>query len=538
MSNIHDLIKTDLNFITKEPINLCQTKDYKFGHYCFSNNKNDFSKIKNFNSIQKIEKVGRYNNIFVQKEKLTINLLTNILKNNSNYGNNFSNKTLVIDFSSPNIAKAFGLGQLRTTIIGNSLANIYEKNGWKVVRLNYLGDWGTQFGKLMCAYSIKGNKIELEKNPIEYLQSLYVWINKNMTPELENESRVWFKKLEDSDKEALKLWGIFKKYSLFELNKVYDLFGISFDVISSESEYKDACAKVWKKLLLLGLLKESEGALIVDLKKYDLGVAILKKVDGATSYISRDIAAAIDRKERFCFDKMIYEVGQEQQLHFKQLIKILELMDYDWSKNITHVWHGLYLGADGTKLSTRVGTSGKALGIWNDISNEVIKNFYADKKITKELKNKVNIITKAILFFFDLKSNRLHDTKLDIKSISEAKGDTGSFILYNFVRAKSILRDKTISLPILVNEVSDTEFELIQYFDEFSDLVNKAMIENEPSLIANYSLKITHLFSSLYAEKKFIGSDKEKYYIALTNCFIIIQKECMNLLGMETLEEM
>jgi arginyl-tRNA synthetase len=467
-------------------------------------------------------------------------VLLNILKLDSKYGDTkaFKNKVLVIDFSSPNIAKAFGLGQLRTTIIGNSLANIYEKNGGKVVRLNYLGDWGTQFGKLMCAYSLKGNKEELEKNPIEYMQSLYVWINKNMTPELEAESRHWFKRLEDSDKTALDMWRDFRVYSLKELDEIYKLFNISFTLFSAESEYKDASTQVFEQLTKKGLLVESDGALIVDLKEFDLGVAILKKADGTTSYISRDIAAAIDRKQKFKFDKMIYEVGQEQQLHFKQLIKILELMGYDWSKNITHVWHGLYLGADGLKLSTRAGTSGKAIDIWNNIAKEVTEKFYTNQN-SEETVSRIQLITRAILFFFDLKSNRLHDTKLDIPSICDAKGDTGSFVLYNFARAKSILKNNKVSLKkFSVSSVSEQEFELIQLFDEFDEIVKKAMLENEPSVIANYSLKLTRLFSSLYSNTKFVGSDKENFLLAITASFVIIQKECLSLLGIETLDVM
>ncbi|MBA7712136.1 Arginine--tRNA ligase [subsurface metagenome] len=245
-------------------------------------------------------------------------------------------KKVVVEFSSPNIARSFGIGHLRSTIIGNSLANIFEFQGYKVIRINYLGDWGTQFGRLILGYKKFGNEKKLEKDPIKHLMEIYVKVNKK---QYEKGARKEFKKLEEGDRKSLMLWKLFKGMSLEEFEKIYKLFGIKFDSIEGESHYNKKTEKIVEELKEKGLLKKSKGAQIVNLKKYGLDISLIKKSDGATLYATRDLAAAVSRYKKHKFEKMIYEVGQEQRLYFKQLFKILELIGYDWAKNCEHVYH-------------------------------------------------------------------------------------------------------------------------------------------------------------------------------------------------------
>ena len=339
--------------------------------------------------------------------------------------------------SSPNIAKPFGIGHLRSTIIGNSISEIQKKLGYKIIKINYPGDWGTQFGKMIIGYKVFGNAEELKKNPIKHMLEIYVKAN---SEEFEQQARDEFLKLEQGDKESLKLWKMFKDLSFKEFNKLYEIMGIKFDVVSGESFYNKKMLEVMNELEKKGLLKESEGAKIVDLNEYNLGVCLIQKSDGATLYATRDIAAAMDRYQKYKFDKMIYEVGQEQKLHFQQFFKVLELLGNKWAKDCVHVYHGLYLDKDGKKFATR---KGKTV-FMEDILNETI--FLAEKTITEknpELKNKEEVARKvaiAAIFYGDLKNNRTNDMIFDIDNFLEFEGNTGPYLQYSYARASSILK--------------------------------------------------------------------------------------------------
>ncbi|MEK6811981.1 MAG: arginine--tRNA ligase, partial [Nanoarchaeota archaeon] len=281
--------------------------------------------------FEDIQTKGPYINFFVNRKSFARQVVWDVITRKKDFGKTETGKgkRIIVEFSSPNIAKPFGIGHLRSTIIGNSLANIFEFQGFKVTRLNYLGDWGTQFGRLLFAYEKYGSEKKLDKDPIEHLYNVYVKANKKSD---EKNFRELFKKLEDGDRKSLLLWKLFRGFSLEEYKKIYKTLGIKFDVFEAESEYNKKAKVVQQDLQKTGLLKKSEGALVIDLEKYNLGTSLIEKTDGTTLYSTRDLAAATERYKKYKFDKMIYETGQEQNLHFNQFFKILELMGNKWAK--------------------------------------------------------------------------------------------------------------------------------------------------------------------------------------------------------------
>ncbi|MDZ4226798.1 MAG: arginine--tRNA ligase, partial [Candidatus Pacearchaeota archaeon] len=299
--------------------------------------------------FEDIQVIGPYLNFFVNRTSLARQVVWDIINQKKKFGsvNMGERKKVIVEFSSPNIAKLLGIGNLRSTIIGNSISNILEFTNHRVVRMNYLGDWGTQFGKLLFGYKKFGSEKKLNRKLTKHLLDIYVKANKKM---YEEEARMWFKKMETGDRGALLLWKFFRDISLENLKELYKTLGIKFDVYEGESMYNRKSRKVIADLQEKNLLKKSKGALIIDLNKWGLENAVIEKSDGATLYITRDIAAAIDRHKRYKFDKMLYEVGQEQKLYFRQLVTILELVGFEWSKDCIHVGHGLYLDGNGTKL--------------------------------------------------------------------------------------------------------------------------------------------------------------------------------------------
>ena len=330
--------------------------------------------------FEDIQIQGPYLNFFFNRKNLARKIVWEAITQKEKYGrtNIGKKQKVIVEFSSPNIAKPFGIGHLRSTIIGNSIANIFEFEGFKVVRINYLGDWGTQFGKIILGFDKFGSQEKLDKNPIKHMLDLYVKISKNK--KYENEAREWFKKLEEKDQTATNLWRAFRELSLEEFMKFYKELQIDFDVYESESDYQAKMQKVIEFLKKKNLVQKSEGALVVDLDKYGLGKALIQKSDEATLYLTRDLTAAISRHNKYNFSKMIYEVGQEQKLYFKQLFKILEVMGFKWAKNCIHVDHGLYLGKNKKKFATR---EGKTV-FMRDILDETIS--LAKKEILKRTK--------------------------------------------------------------------------------------------------------------------------------------------------------
>lgn len=489
--------------------------------------------------FQDVQSKGPYLNFFVNRKSLARQVVWDIINQKKNFGMTDigKNKKIVIDFSSPNIAKPFSIGHLRSTIIGNSLAKILEFQGFKVIRINYLGDWGTQFGKLILGYEKFGNEKKLEKDPIKHLMEIYVKANKK---QYEKGARAEFKKLEEGDRKALMLWKLFRGFSLEEFKKIYKTFGIKFDVQEGEATYNKKTKKIIQELKEKKLLKKSEGADIVDLRKYDLGVSLIKKSDGATLYATRDIAAAIERHKKYKFEKMIYEVGQEQKLHFKQLFKILELMGYDWAKNCGHIYHGHYLDKNGKRFRTR---KGKTVCM-EDILNETL--VMAEKEIKKrepkiskrELKERATRIAISAIFYGDLKNNHKNNIVFDIKKFVSFDGNTGPYILYSYARASSIMKKAPKEKKFEVYDLEETEVALVKKLSQFPEIVLNAYKSLNPSVIANYSYQLAQIFNEFYHACRVIGSEQETFRLALVQSFRQVLKNSLELLGIETIEEM
>lgn len=485
--------------------------------------------------ISNVDSKAGYVNFFLDKKILTEKALKEIFKKDFGKSSEGKGKTIAIDLSSPNIAKPFGIGHLRSTIIGNSISNIAKFLGYKTIKINYLGDWGTQFGKLIVGYKKWGNEKELENNTIKHLLEIYVKANQE---EYEQEARDWFKKLEDGDKEALKLWKKFRELSLKEFNEIYKILGVEFDVWSGESEYNDKMEATVEELKKKGLLEESDNAQVVNLEKYNLGVCLIKKSDGATLYATRDITAAIDRYKKYKFSKMIYEVGQEQKLHFQQFFKVLELMGYDFAKNCVHVYHGLYLDADGKKFATR---KGKTV-FMKDILEETIE---LAKKTIKEknpkLKNKNEIARRvaiAAIFYGDLRNNRTNDVIFDIERFLEFEGNTGPYLLYSYARASSVTNKAKKEGKIKILDLKDQEIKLIKKLEDFPKIVKDAYKHLTPNIVANYSFELAQAFNEFYHTCPVLGSQEEAFRLKLVEAFKIVMKKSLDLLGIQEVEEM
>jgi arginyl-tRNA synthetase len=490
--------------------------------------------------IASIENKGPYVNFYLNKNLLAEEVIKETKKKNWGENKQGLKKTICIDLSAPNIAKPFGIGHLRSTIIGDSISKIANYNGYKTIKINYLGDWGTQFGKLILGYKKWGNKEKLEKDPIAHLQELYIKVNQDK--ELEPEARLEFKKLEEGDKENLDYWKNFKELSIKKFEEIYKILNIQFDITSGESKYNNQMQEVIEELEKKNLLIQSDGAKVVDLKENNKGVVLIQKGDGTSLYATRDIAAAIDRKKQYNFDQMIYEVGSEQKLHFQQIFKVLELMNYNWAKNCTHVSHGLYLDKDGKKFSTR---KGKTVYL-KDIINETIKK--AKKNLLerttelkeKELNKKAEIIAITAIKYGDLKNYRENNIIFDIDKFLEFEGDTGPYLLYSYARASSILRksETKTKKEIKIIDLKDSEISLIKKIHSFPEIISKAHTSLSPNLIANYSYELAKTFNEFYHDCPVIGGIEESFRLQLVNSFKLTLKKSLNLLGIETLEEM
>jgi len=467
-----------------------------------------------------VDSVGAYVNFFVDKKKV------------------------VIDMSSPNIAKPFGIGHLRSTIIGNSIGKICEAVGFEVVKINYLGDWGTQFGKIIFGFKKWGDEKKLKKNPLEHLYELYVRADSesevgSRKSEIGGDAREEFKKLEEGDEENVRLWKKFRKLSLKEFDEIYDLLGVGFDVVSGESFYNDKMGAVVESLRKKKLLRKDDGAEIVDLKKDGLGVALIQKSDGTSLYTTRDLAAAIGRKKKYKFDRMIYEVGAEQGLHFRQLFCILEKMGYKWSKDCVHVAHGLYMDSDGKKFATRKGKTVFMKDILEEVVEKAKKNLLVREKLGKvELDERARKIALAAIFYGDLKSSRESNMVFDVDKFLSFEGDTGPYLLYSYARASSIVRKVKSKKKVKILDLKDVEIRLLKKIDGFGDVVVRAYESLAPNLVANYCFELAQIFNEFYHACPVIGSSEEGFRIGLVSKFRDVLRNGLGLLGIETLEEM
>lgn len=489
-----------------------------------------------------VQTEGGYVNFFVNRKGLVRNAITSVVRQKNKYGSSKigGGKKVVVELSSPNIAKPFGIGHLRSTIIGDSIANLSDFNGFKSIRINYLGDWGTQFGRLIFGIEAFGNKKRLEKDAIKYLLRIYV---KASDKKYDEPSRAAFKRLEEGEKIAKEFWELLKKISLKEFEKVYETLGVDFDVVSSESDTTKGIPELMKQLRKKDLLVESEGALIVDLNKFGLGVAIIEKSDKTTNYLARDLVAAIKRYEKYKFEKMIYQVGQEQTLHFKQLFKILELLGYKWADNCIHSEHGLYLDKDGKKFATRKGKTIFMEDIIDDTkkltSREIKKRWPKISK--KELESRALKVAKSAIFYGDLKNNKKNNILFDLKKFTSFEGDTGPYLQYSYVRANSILNKakKTSGFASFkIDELEKCEFELGKKISEFPETVFEAYEKLNPSIIASYAYELSQKFNEFYQICPVIESEQKNFRLSLVFAFKQTLENALTLLGIEKIEEM
>lgn len=480
-------------------------------------------------------------NIFLNKVDYSNDVVKQINNENEEYPKIPKNDQVVcIDYSSPNIAKNFSVGHLRSTVIGAAIKRIYEKTGHDVVGVNHLGDWGTQFGKLIVAYNKWGNEEGLSEEPIAYLQKLYVKFHdeEKNNPELEDEGREIFKRLEDGDEEIIKLWEKFRDLSIVEFIELYDRLGVSFDHYQGESFYNDKMEQVIDLLEDKNLLKLDQGAQIVDLEEHDMPPALIKRADGATLYMTRDLAAVIYRREAFNAKKILYVVGNEQKLHFEQLKKVTELAGID--ADIEHVNFGLFL-IDGKKMTTRKGR----VVILKDVLDEATELAYKTiKDKNPNLENKeqaAESIGVSAIIFNDLKNDRNLDIEFDLEQMLSYEGLTGPYLQYSSVRIYSMLKDQVITegenLEVYDDEVT---FELVKELSKFSDILFKATNENAPYLVARYLLNIAKVFNQFYAKNQVIVDDEKtrNTNLSLIKAVRTVLNEGMRILGMTVLNEM
>jgi arginyl-tRNA synthetase len=451
---------------------------------------------------------------------------------------------VIVEFSSPNIAKPFHIGHIRTTVIGNAINNIYDFMGFNTIAINHLGDYGTQFGMLISAYKKWGNRDTIEKNPIKELLKLYIRFNKEAEekPELNDEAREWFKKLEQGDEEAKSLWQWFKDVSLKEFNRVYEMLNIKFDSYAGESFYSDKMERVINELEEKNLLKKSEGAEIVDLEEYDMPSPLIKKSDGSTLYITRDIAASIYRKEKYDFYKNIYVVASQQNLHFQQWIKIVELMGYDWAKDCIHVPFGMVSLEEGT-LSTR---KGRVVFLEDVLTKAVEKTKEIIEERNPDLENKDEVAKKVgvgAVVFQELYNNRIKDYTFSWNKTLSFEGETGPYVQYTYARTCSIINKAKIDIDDKVDYTllkEDIEFEITKALYDFSNVIEDAMFKYEPFYITRYIVDLAQKYNRFYNKCPILKEEEElkKARLLITLGVNKVIKTGLNLLGIETPEKM
>lgn len=494
--------------------------------------------------INKIEIVGGYLNFYINKNLFTSEVLEKI-NNNKAFGISEigKGKTVVIDYSSPNIAKPFHIGHLKTTVIGGALYNIYKYLGYNVIGVNHLGDYGTQFGKLIEGYKLWGNEYDLKEDAIDKLAEIYTRIN-NLCKEDEKvleQCRENFKLLEHGDKYCTEIWNEFKDLSLKEFQKIYDLLGSHFDSWNGEAFYADKTDEVIEILEKTGKLVESEGARIVDLS--DKGIdtpCIVCKSNGSTIYATRDLAAILYRARTYDFDKCLYVTSYEQNLHFKQIFEVAKLLGLDekYTNGLEHVPYGFVRLPTG-KMSTRLGNFVKVEDLLNETiaeAQKIIEEKNPDLENKEEVAKKVGI---GAVIFNDLSTNRIKDEVFDIKEMLNFQGETGPYIQYTYVRTKSVLDKidkipelKDIDISVLSDEYSQN---ILKLLDNFEDILIQVTIKNEPSFLARYLIDISKAFSSFYNENKIIVEDEKikNTRIYLTYAVGIALKQGAELLGIQ-----
>ena len=503
-------------------------------------------KIQPTDDINKIINLGGYVNFFVNKESLAKKVINQVLSEKENYGKSEfgKGKTVVVEFSSPNIAKPFHIGHVRTTVIGNALSKIYQSQGYHVEKLNHLGDYGTQFGKLIVAYKLWGDKQAVEKDPIKELLKLYIRFHDEAEakPEMEDEAREWFTKLENGDQEAKDLWQWFRDESLKEFSRVYDLLDIDFDSYVGESFYSDKMPAVIEELKEKNLLVESDGAMIVDLEDSKLPPALIQKRDGSTLYLTRDLASAFYRKKIYDFDKSIYVVGAQQELHFKQCFEIIKRMGYDWYKDMVHVQFGMVALEEGT-MSTRKGRVVFLEDVLNQAINrtrQIIEEKNPDAENIDEVAKAVGV---GAVVFQELSNSRIKDYTFSWDRTLSFEGETGPYVQYTHARCCAVLRkaDQPVSADINYEALSDQDAaDVLSVLETFNKSIMTAMKKNEPHIVTRFVLDLAQAFNKFYHNSPILVEDDDlrAARLALVEATRQTIENALKILGMKAPQKM
>lgn len=491
--------------------------------------------------IEKAEAVNGYVNFTVNKAALARETIDDVLAKGEKYGSSQegAGRTVCIDYSSVNIAKPFHIGHLSTTAIGSALYKIFNFLGYKAVGINHLGDYGTQFGKLICAYKHWGNREEVQKGGIHAINDLYVRFNSEATEEMEHEARKYFRLIESGDKEANELFDWFKDLTLTYVKTIYEKLNVRFDSYAGERFYTDKMAPVIDELREKGLLKESEGAQIVDLEPYGMPPCLILRSDGASLYATRDLAAAIYRKKTYDFYKCLYVVAYQQNLHFRQVFKVLELMGREWAKDLVHVAFGMVSLEDGA-MSTR---KGKVVWLEDVIARCVEKAYGIISEKNPELENKRDVAEKVgigAVIFGALYNSRIKDIVFSYDKVLSFEGETSVYVQYTCARANSVVEKGGLPESYVAEELLPQEAEVIKEISAFPQAVKDAAEKYEPSIVARYAVDLAQKFNKFYFDCKILTAEgnKKNFRLALTAAALQTLKNALTLLGIGVPDKM
>lgn len=508
--------------------------------------------IRDADIFDKVEQVNAYVNMFISRENMAQQVVSQVLADGENYGRSTigEGKKVIVEYSSPNIAKPFHIGHIRSTVIGNSIYKIYDFLGYDTIRINHLGDYGTQFGKMICAYRRWGSKEDVEREPIKSLLSYYTKFHEEAEkdPSLNDEARAIFTRLEHGEPEEVELWQWFREESLKEFNRVYKMLGIEFDSYNGESFYSDKMPRIVQELADSGIMEKDQGANIVRLDEYGLSPALITKSDGSTLYITRDIAAAVYRKETYDFYKNIYVVASQQNLHFQQWFKVLELMGYDWAKDCVHVPFGLVSLESGT-MSTRKGKVVFLEDVLNgavDKTREIIieKNPDLDEESIEEIAKAVGI---GAVVFNELSNYRIKDYVFSWDHVLNFEGETGPYVQYTHARLCSIMRkagEETVAAAAAGFDASkltgDSAHRLITLIYQLPEVILEAGEKYEPSIVTRHIVDIAQAANKYYHDEHILVDDEAEKTarVALVMAAETAIRNGLGLLGMKAPERM
>ena len=501
--------------------------------------------------FEKVESVNAYVNMFISRDAFIDDVVKEVIAKGDAFGSSDigAGRKVIVEYSSPNIAKPFHIGHIRSTVIGNSIYKIYDFLGYDAFRINHLGDYGTQFGKMICAYRHWGNKEDVINEPIKTLLSYYTKFHVEVEthPELDDEAREIFAKLEKGEPEEVALWQWFRDESLKEFTRVYKMLGIEFDSYNGESFYSDKMPRFVEELKAKGLLEESQGAQIVNLEDYGMSPALITKSDGSTLYITRDIAAAVYRKETYDFYKNLYIVASQQNLHFQQWIKILELMGYEWAKDCVHIPFGLVSLEEGT-MSTRHGRVVFLEDVLNRAVDETRKIIREKGVATDNIDETAKQVGIGAVIFQELSNNRIKDYVFSWDKVLDFNGETGPYVQYTYARAASLMRRadagalaKAQAGDIDVTYIrSDAAYELVKLLEAFPAVVVEAADKYEPSVVTRHIVDIAQSFNRFYHDEHIIVENIEEQAakLALAQAAKNTIKNGLGLLGIQCPERM